>query len=95
MPKDDSVRRRERNSESLAWPSVLLLGLGAVCLTGGYFNATRGRWPYFLPPQLDVFGLFFQVLGLNGSLVSTAFLCLIGVSLCTLGMFGLWRSFTT
>lgn len=46
-----------------AWPTLGLMAFGAYLLVGSYYGFTHERWPWFMPPQLDVFGLFIGLFG--------------------------------
>jgi hypothetical protein len=42
------------NSEGAA---VLVVVFGVLCLVGSIFSFTDGKWPIFMPPQLDVIAI--------------------------------------
>jgi hypothetical protein len=74
------------------WVSWLFICLGILFFAGAYYGITEGKWPYFMPPQIDIFSLFFISFGkpLAGYLVAT-FLAIIGIGSFWLGFASLSR----
>jgi xanthosine utilization system XapX-like protein len=59
--------------------SIFLFGFGCYLLIGAYFALVDLAWPPFMPPQLDIFGLFFKIFGEdNGARIGALFLALLG-----------------
>lgn len=63
-----------------------LLAFGGYLLAGAYYGFTYAKWPVFMPPQLDVFGLIFSLFGDQaGGYVGGGLLCVLGAGLAILG----------
>jgi hypothetical protein len=59
---DTSVGERpEESSSSNAAPTplatVLTFAVGVLCVVGGWSSLAGGKWPIYMPPQLDVIAL--------------------------------------
>jgi hypothetical protein len=77
-------------------PTGLVLGLfafSAYLLAGSYYGLTRAKWPFFMPPQLDLFGLLFGLFGEHaGGYVGGGLLGLLGLASAICGVVILVRS---
>lgn len=59
---------------------LFIFSFGCYLLYGAYFGLIYAKWPYFMPPQLDIFGLIFTVFGEQaGAYVGACFLGLLGL----------------
>ena len=66
--------------------SVLSMIFGIYLLAGATSAALQGKWPIFLPPQLDVLGLLLSILGSPlGAYIGALFLSLLGGAFLWLG----------
>lgn len=64
-----------------------LLACGGYLLAGAYYGFTYAKWPFFMPPQLDIFGLIFGLFGdQTGGYVGGGLLGALGVALAILGL---------
>jgi hypothetical protein len=52
-----------KNRGSSIGPAFGLIAFGAYLLAGSYYGLTYAKWPFFMPPQLDIFGLLFGLFG--------------------------------
>ena len=50
--------------DSPAGPAFSAIAFGAYLLGGSYYGFAHAKWPFFMPPQLDIFGFLFGLLGL-------------------------------
>jgi hypothetical protein len=68
--------------------SVLWLFVaGTYLIAGAYYSFTNAKWPFFMPPQLDVFGWLFGIFGEHmGGYIGVGFLGTLGLLLVALGM---------
>ena len=77
-------------------PIGLVFGLfafAAYLLAGSYYGLTYAKWPFFMPPQLDVFGLLFGLFGEQaGGYVGGGLLGLLGLALAICGVAILLKS---
>jgi hypothetical protein len=68
--------------------ALVCLVFGAVCLFGGVASLTTGKWPAFMPPQLDIIAIPLAVVSDRlASIVGGVLAILVGV-LCMFGVFG-------
>jgi hypothetical protein len=80
-------------SASLTLQAFLMLAFGVYLLSGAYYGFTYAKWPYFMPPQLDVFGLLFGFLGEQvGGYVGGGLLGLLGLFFALIGIVPLVKS---
>ena len=60
---------------------------GAYLFAGAYYGFTNAKWPFFMPPQLDIFGWFFGIFGERmGGYIGAGFLGTLGLMLVALGI---------
>ena len=59
--------------------AIFCLLFGAYLLVGAVVTYTSGKWPIFLPPQLDLVGLLLGAFGPIGVYVSATIVLLIGL----------------
>lgn len=63
---------------------LVLIAFGLYLLFGAYFLWRYTKWPIFLPPQLDLFGLLFSLFGEKiGAYIGAIFLTVLGL-ICVL-----------
>ena len=65
--------------------ALLVIAFGVYLLIGAYVVVTSGRWPIFMPPVFDFFGLFL------GSWVGGAVLLVAGAYCVWAGCAALWN----
>jgi hypothetical protein len=58
-----SLQIRKKNSDSSIAQAIFSIALGVYLLTGAYYGLTYAKWPFFMPPQLDIFGLLIGFFG--------------------------------
>jgi hypothetical protein len=74
-------------------PVVGLFAFSAYLLAGSYYGLTHAKWPFFMPPQLDVFGFLFGLFGEQvGGYVGGGLLGLLGLALAIWGVAVLVKS---
>lgn len=72
--------------------ALIAIAIGCYFLIGAYFSWRDAKWPVFMPPQLDILGLLFELFGRpTGAYVGAGFLFVLGL------LFGLapllvWRT---
>ncbi|MCW5649791.1 MAG: hypothetical protein KIS62_08605 [Ramlibacter sp.] len=67
--------------------AIGLFGVGAYLFAGAYYGFSHAKWPFFMPPQLDVFGFIFDLFGERvGGYVGAGFLGALGLALVALGI---------
>lgn len=77
MARLDNHGVSEKSTSGLM--SIFLFGFGCYLLAGAYFALVDLAWPPFMPPQLDIFGLFFRMFGKEkGARIGAFFLTLLG-----------------
>ena len=74
-------------------PALVMLVFGLYLIAGGYYGFAHAKWPWFMPPQLDMIGLLLGLFGerLSGY-VGGGVLCLFGLACSAAGLFGLVRN---
>lgn len=83
----------EPNLKEGLWAFLFCVPFGTYLLAGAYWAASKGEWPFFMPPQIDIFGVLFSILGKPwGAYVGALFLVLLGVFFLWFGAATLWRT---
>jgi hypothetical protein len=67
------------------WGLAILL-VGVFLLFGSYISISGGKWPVYMPVQLDLFGALF------GAYVGGAIAFLLGAFLVWAGCTSIWRN---
>lgn len=68
--------------------AIGLFVAGAYLFAGAYYGFVHAKWPFFMPPQLDIFGFIFDLFGERvGGYVGGGFLGALGLALVALGIF--------
>jgi len=82
-----------KNGGAPIGPAFGLIAFGAYLLAGSYYGLTYAKWPFFMPPQLDIFGLLFGLFGEHaGGYVGGGLLGVLGLALAILGVAVLAKS---
>jgi hypothetical protein len=86
----------ENQSKDVDSPSGLAFGaiaFGAYSLGGSYYGFAHAKWPFFMPPQLDIFGFLFEIFGEQvGGYAGGGLLGILGLALVILGVTMLVKS---
>jgi hypothetical protein len=86
----------ETQSKDVDSPAGLAFGaiaFGAYFLGGSYYGFAHAKWPFFMPPQLDIFGFLFELFGQKiGGYVGGGLLGILGLALVILGVTMLVKS---
>ena len=86
----------ETQSKDVDSPAGLAFGaiaFGAYLLGGSYYGFTHAKWPFFMPPQLDIFGFLFELFGQQvGGYAGGGLLGFLGLALVILGITMLVKS---
>jgi hypothetical protein len=76
-----------KKKEQPLWVPFLFLAFGVLFIAGAYVAASRGEWPIFLPPQVDLFRFVFGFFGQPvGGYLAAIFLFALGVGSAWLGV---------
>lgn len=67
--------------------ALLGIGFGIFCLYGAYVSISSGRWPYYMPMQLDVFAGLASFFSERTSAIVGGIVAGIVGTLCTIGGF--------
>ena len=87
---EETQPQKVKTSVGLA---VGALAFGAYLLVGAYYGFTHAKWPFFMPPQLDIFGFLFELFGEQiGGYAGGGFLALLGSALAIWGITSLVNS---
>ena len=66
---------------------VLLMAFGVYLIAGGVVALFQGKWPIFLPPQLDIMYFCVRIFGESAArYVAGLLLVLAGMGSCGLGL---------
>ena len=82
---NDAPSEAEGPSAPAPLVALLLVAFGVLCLVGAYQSLAHGRWPAFMPPQLDLIAVPLSWLSETlGAWVGSAIAGLIGL-VCIFG----------
>jgi len=85
QPVLEAVASSARPTAPAPLVALLLVAFGVLCLVGAYQSFLHGRWPAFMPPQLDLFAVPLSWLSEKlGAWVGGAIAGFVGV-FCVLG----------
>jgi hypothetical protein len=89
--RDTSIGRDKDEKPNIGF-AVFFTAFGAYLVFGAAAAFSTGKWPVFLPPQLDAVGL---LLGASGSpfgvYVGGSIVGALGLYCCWWGVMSLWR----
>jgi hypothetical protein len=92
VPAPQGASVESKSSEPSALIALLLFAVGVLCLVGSYQSFANGRWPVFMPPQLDLLAVPLGWLSERlGAWVGGLFAAVIGVFCVLGGLFGAKR----
>ena len=86
------IKRMAEETQSKEVDSAVGLAFGAIAfgaylLGGSYYAFTHAKWPFFMPPQLDVLGFLFELFGQQvGGYAGGGLLGLLGLTLVIMGV---------
>jgi hypothetical protein len=77
----------EKNPSLSAVSAMWCFLIGVYLLAGACYGFVNAKWPFFMPPQLDIFGLFFDLFGQRaGGYFGGGVLGVLGLSSLVLGI---------
>jgi hypothetical protein len=81
------IQVRQKSSDLSIVQALGMLAFGVYLLSGAYYGFSYAKWPFFMPPQLDIFGLLFGLFGEQvGGYVGGGLLGVLGLFFALIGI---------
>jgi hypothetical protein len=87
------IQVRQKNNGLSTVQAFGMFAFGVYLLVGAYHGFNYAKWPFFMPPQLDIFGLLFGLFGEQvGGYVGGGLLGVLGLFFALIGIVPLVKS---